>query len=110
MRRWTPIRRRACSSAPPIWRPIGKRRCTALRDEPNVIDIRNLGLVGAIELEPIAGHPVKRAFDIFLKCYEAGALIRTTGDTLALTPPLIIEQAEIDQLVETIREALRSTE
>jgi beta-alanine--pyruvate transaminase len=80
----------------------------SLKGEPNVIDLRNLGLVGAIELEPMPGKPTKRAFDIFLKCYEAGVMIRTTGDTLALTPPLIIERAEIDQVIETIRDALRT--
>ena len=90
--------------------PYWEKALHSLRDEPNVIDIRNLGLVGAVELEPLPGRPVKRAFDVFLRCYEAGAMIRTTGDTLALTPPLIIEQAEIDQLVETIREALRAVE
>ena len=88
--------------------PYWETALHSLHGEPHVIDIRNLGLVGAIELEPIPGQPVKRAFDIFLRCYEAGTMIRTTGDTLALTPPLIIERAEVDQLVETIREALRA--
>ena len=79
----------------------------SLRGEPNVIDIRNIGLVGGIELSPIAGSPAKRAFDIFLDCFERGVLIRTTGDTLALSPPLIIERGQIDQLVDTLRGAIR---
>ena len=79
----------------------------ALRAEPTVIDIRNIGLIGGIELAPIPGHPAKRAFDIFLDCFEQGVLIRTTGDTLALSPPLIIERAQIDQLVDTVRAAIR---
>ena len=79
----------------------------SLKGEPNVIDIRNIGLVGGIELSPIAGSPAKRAFDIFLDCYEKGVLIRTTGDTLALSPPLIIEREQIDQLVDTVRGAIR---
>ena len=79
----------------------------SLRGEPNVIDIRNIGLVGGIELTGIAGSPAKRAFDIFLDCYERGVLIRTTGDTLALSPPLIIERAQIDQLVDTVRGSIR---
>ncbi len=78
-----------------------------LRGEPNVIDIRNIGLVAGIELAPIAGSPAKRAFDIFLDCYERGLLIRTTGDTLALSPPLIIERSHIDQIVDTVRGAIR---
>ena len=79
----------------------------SLREEPNVIDIRNIGLVGGIELSGIAGSPAKRAFDIFLDCYERGVMIRTTGDTLALSPPLIIERGQIDQLIDTVRGAIR---
>ena len=78
----------------------------SLKGEPHVIDIRNIGLIGAIELEPIAGAPTKRAFQAFVKAFERGALIRTTGDIIALSPPLIVEKAQIDQIVETIREAL----
>ena len=79
----------------------------SLRGEPNVIDIRNIGLVGGIELSSIPGSPAKRAFDVFLDCYERGVLIRTTGDTLALSPPLIIERGQIDQLVDTVRGSIR---
>jgi beta-alanine--pyruvate transaminase len=79
----------------------------SLRGEPNVIDIRNIGLVGGVELAPIVGSPAKRAFDIFLDCYERGVLLRTTGDTVALSPPLIIERGQIDQLVDTLRGAIR---
>jgi beta-alanine--pyruvate transaminase len=79
----------------------------SLRGEPNVIDIRNLGLVGGIELAPLPGQPAKRAFDIFLDLFAQGLLIRTTGDTLALSPPLIISAEQITQTVEMIRAALR---
>ncbi|MDT7834680.1 aspartate aminotransferase family protein [Aquabacterium sp. OR-4] len=79
----------------------------SLKGEPHVIDIRNIGLVGGIELAPIAGSPGKRAFDIFLDCYEQGVLIRTTGDTIALSPPLIIEREHIDRIVDTVRAAIR---
>ena len=79
----------------------------SLKGEPNVIDIRNIGLVGGIELSPLPGNPAKRAFDIFLDCFQKGVLIRTTGDTLALCPPLIVERAQIDQLVDTLRAAIR---
>jgi beta-alanine--pyruvate transaminase len=78
----------------------------SLRDCPHVIDIRNIGLIGAIELAPIAGEPTKRAFSAFLRAYESGYLIRTTGDIIALSPPLIITKAEIDELVEGIRKVL----
>jgi beta-alanine--pyruvate transaminase len=77
-----------------------------LRDAPHVIDVRNLGLIGAVELEPVAGEPTKRAFGAFLKAYEEGILIRTTGDIIALSPPLIIEKAQIDELISTLRKVL----
>ena len=79
----------------------------SLREEPNVIDVRNIGLVGGIELQPLPGQPTKRAFDVFLDCYDKGVMIRTTGDIIALSPPLIVEQSHIDHIVETIRQALR---
>ena len=70
----------------------------SLKGLPHVIDIRNMGLIGAIELSPIDGAPTKRAFDAFLQCYEKGLLIRTTGDIIALSPPLMINKAQIDEL------------
>ena len=80
----------------------------SLKGEPNVIDIRNFGLIGAVELESIEGQPTARAMQIFRDCYDNGVIIRTTGDTLAFSPPLIIEESEIDTVVETVRSALRS--
>lgn len=74
----------------------------SLKGKPNVIDIRNQGLVGAIELAPMDGAPGKRAFDAFLRAYDAGILIRVTGDIIALSPPLIISQAQIDELIGTL--------
>jgi beta-alanine--pyruvate transaminase len=79
----------------------------SLKGEPHVIDIRNIGLIGAIELEPIAGAPTKRAFSAFIKAFERGLLIRTTGDIIALSPPLIITKGQIDELFDHIREVLR---
>jgi beta-alanine--pyruvate transaminase len=79
----------------------------ALRGLPHVIDIRNLGLVAAIELEPIEGQPSKRAFSAFVKAFEKGIMIRTTGDIIALSPPLIISEAQIDELVGTLADVLR---
>jgi beta-alanine--pyruvate transaminase len=73
-----------------------------------VIDVRNLGLIGGIELEAIPGKPTKRAFAAFLKAYDKGVLIRTTGDIIALSPPLIIEKHQIDHLVETIGDILET--
>ena len=73
---------------------------------PHVIDIRNFGMVGAVELEPLAGKPGSRAFQAFLRCYEKGVLVRTTGETIALAPALIAERGQIDQLVDTLRSVL----
>ncbi len=82
----------------------------ALKGLPHVIDIRNFGLVGAIELEPMEGQPTKRAFSAFLKAWEKGLLIRTTGDIIALSPPLIISEAEIARLFDILAEVLRELE
>jgi beta-alanine--pyruvate transaminase len=79
----------------------------SLKGLPNVIDIRNTGLVGGIELQGLPGEPAKRAFNIFLDCYDKGVLIRTTGDTIALSPPLIIERQQIDQIIDTVRGAIQ---
>ncbi len=87
--------------------PVFENALHSLRGLPHVIDVRNIGLVGGIELEPIAGSPGKRAFDAFLACWERGVLIRTTGDTIALSPPLIIDSGPIDQIVSTIADVLR---
>jgi beta-alanine--pyruvate transaminase len=79
-----------------------------MRGLPHVIDVRNIGLVGAIELEPIAGQPAKRAFAAFLAAYDRGLMIRTTGDIIALSPPLIIEKSEIDELAEKLTAVLKT--
>jgi beta-alanine--pyruvate transaminase len=74
---------------------------------PNVIDVRNIGLVAGVELAPIAGEPGKRAFQVFLDCWENGLLVRTTGDTVALSPPLIVDHQHIDQMIGTLANAIR---
>jgi beta-alanine--pyruvate transaminase len=73
-----------------------------LRELPHVVDVRNIGLVAGIELQPRPNAPAARAYEIFLRAYEQGLLIRTTGDTIALSPPLIITPAQIDQIVTTL--------
>ncbi len=86
--------------------PYWEEALHSLKGEPHVIDIRNIGLVGAIELESIPGSPAKRAFSAFVKAFERGALIRTTGDIIALSPPLIITKGQIDELIDHVREVL----
>ena len=79
----------------------------SMKGLPNVIDVRNFGLVAGIELAPIAGEPSKRAFNVFLDCWDQGLLIRTTGDIIALSPPLIIEKSHIERIVETLSAAIK---
>jgi beta-alanine--pyruvate transaminase len=87
--------------------PYFQEAVHSLREMPHVIDIRNMGMVAGIELEPAPGKPAERALKTFLKCYEKGVLVRTTGDIIALSPPLIISKAQIDELVGTLGSALR---
>jgi beta-alanine--pyruvate transaminase len=82
----------------------------SLKGLPHVIDIRNLGLIGAIELEPRPGKPTARAFEAYLKAFQSGVLTRTTGDIIALSPPLIIDKSEIEMIVETLRGVLKALE
>jgi beta-alanine--pyruvate transaminase len=69
--------------------------------------VRNYGLIGAVELEPRAGKPGARAFEVFLKCFERGVMVRQTGDTIAMSPPLIIESKQIAHLIETLGAVIR---
>ncbi|MFZ5540611.1 MAG: aspartate aminotransferase family protein [Pseudomonadota bacterium] len=78
----------------------------SLKGARHVIDIRNLGLVGGVELEPRPGAPGARGLEAHVKCFEAGVLVRFTADILALSPPLVIEKAQIERIVETIRDVL----
>ena len=87
--------------------PYFENAVHSLREMPHVIDIRNMGMVAGIELEPKAGKPGARAFNVFLRCFENGLLIRTTSDIIALSPPLIISESQVDELVGTLGNALR---
>ena len=82
----------------------------SLKGAKHVIDIRNHGLVGAVELAPRPGAPGTRAFDLYLRCWEKGVLVRSTGDIIALAPALIIEESQIDQIVQTMRDVLTTLE
>jgi beta-alanine--pyruvate transaminase len=79
----------------------------ALKGLPNVIDIRNFGLIGAIEMAP---RPGAVGYDVFTHCFfDKNLLIRVTGDVIALSPPLILEKKHIDQIFQRIAEAIRET-
>jgi beta-alanine--pyruvate transaminase len=81
----------------------------ALKGTRHVIDIRNCGLIAGIELEPRPGAPGARGYEAFVKAFEDGVLIRVTGDTIALSPPLIIEKPQIDRLFDTVRSVVAGT-
>ena len=80
----------------------------ALRTLPHVIDVRNYGLILGLELESIPGKVGTRGFEVFRRCYERGVMVRQTGEVIALSPPLIIEKTQIDQLFGTLSEVLRA--
>jgi beta-alanine--pyruvate transaminase len=88
--------------------PYWEEAVHALRGLPHVIDIRNIGLVAGVELEPVPGQPTARAVEVFKRCWERGVLVRTTGDTVAMSPPLIISRAQVDELVGTLAEVLQA--
>lgn len=89
--------------------PYWQEAIHSLRDAKHVIDIRNLGLIGGIELAPRDGAPTARALEVFDRAFDAGLLIRVTGDIIAMSPPLIVEKAQIDRIVDTLRKALSET-
>ncbi len=88
--------------------PVLEDAVHSLKGAPHVIDIRNIGMMAAIELEPRPGEPGLRAMELFRRCFEAGVLVRTTADVLALSPPLIIDADQIGQIVDTIGKELQS--
>ena len=80
----------------------------SLKGTSSLIDIRNYGLIGALEFEPIPGKPGARAFEEYLKAFEKGLLIRQTGDIIALSPPLIAERTHIDQIFGMLADVLKT--
>jgi len=78
----------------------------ALADKPHVVDIRNVGLVGGVELAPREGQPGARGMEVFRRAYEAGIMVRFTGDTIAMSPPLIIDRDQIATLCGTLGKVL----
>jgi len=82
----------------------------SMKGLPRVIDVRNYGLIGAVEFEPRAGKPGARAFEIFLQCFEHGLMVRQTSDVIAISPPLIVEPAQITRIVEILGEVIRKVD
>ena len=82
----------------------------SLKGLPNVIDIRNIGLMGAVELVPRENAPTARAFDIYLACYEKGLLVRQTGDVIAMSPPLIVSEEQINEIINILGDCISATD
>ena len=78
----------------------------ALKDKPHVIDIRNFGLMAAVELSPREDGVGKRGYDLLVDCFNSGLLVRVSGDIVALSPPLIVTKDQIDEIVEKLGAAL----
>ena len=80
----------------------------SLKGKRHIIDVRNMGIVAGIELEPRPGAPTKRAMELFHKCFDNGLLVRATGDIIALSPPLILQKSHIDEMVGRIAELVET--
>ncbi|MBS7810775.1 aspartate aminotransferase family protein [Roseococcus pinisoli] len=86
--------------------PYWEEATHSLKSSPNVIDIRNFGLIAGIELQPREGKPGDRAMQVFRRCFDDGLLVRVTGDIIALSPPLIIEKSHVDRIFSTLADAI----
>jgi beta-alanine--pyruvate transaminase len=86
--------------------PFWENAVHSLKGTRNVIDIRNLGMMAAVEIAPAAGKPGARGFETFLKCQDKGLLVRVTGDIVALSPPLIVEKTQIETMVSILRDVI----
>jgi beta-alanine--pyruvate transaminase len=90
--------------------PVLEEAVHSLRDEPGVLDIRNIGLTAALDLQPTPGQPGLRALRIFERGLEDGVLLRFAGDTIALGPPFISTKPQLENMVEVLRNLIRSVE
>ena len=86
--------------------PYWEERLHGLKGRRHVIDIRNLGLMGAVEMSPRPGKVGERAYDAMLLAFEKGMMTRVTGDTIAMSPPLIVTREQIDEIVDTLGSVL----
>lgn len=81
----------------------------SLKGLPNVVDIRNIGLMGAVEFEPIPNYPSKRSIDIFNRCFEHGVMLRSSGTSVVCAPPLIAKKSDIDRIFETLARSIKES-
>jgi beta-alanine--pyruvate transaminase len=86
--------------------PYWEEAVHMLRQAPNVADVRNIGLVAGIELKPLEGRPGARGNDVYRRAFDGGLLVRVTGETIAVSPPLIVSEQQIDEIVEKLGNAI----
>jgi beta-alanine--pyruvate transaminase len=87
---------------------LGDAAHAAFKGLPNVVSVRSLGLAAAVEFAPNPAAPGKRAYDIFMDCYQKGSLVRPAGENIVICPPYIVETSHIDQLVSTVAQSIRA--
>ena len=87
--------------------PLIEQAAHSLKGTKHIIDIRNLGVIAALELEPRDKAVGARGFEVMKKAWELGLMVRANGDTLAFSPPLIINESQVDQMFTTVKQALK---
>ncbi|HWA60556.1 MAG TPA: aspartate aminotransferase family protein [Caulobacteraceae bacterium] len=88
--------------------PLWQDALHSLRDAPHVVDIRGIGLIGGVELAPRPGEPGARGGEVFRAAFDRGLLLRVTGDTLAFSPSLIVEESQLAEIVDVTRQVLEA--
>lgn len=90
--------------------PVLESKIHSLKGTKHVVDIRNFGLAAGITIEAVPGEPLKRPWQIGMKCWEKGFYVRFGGDTVQLGPQFMATEAELDSLVNALGEAINETE
>ena len=86
--------------------PVIEEAAHSLKGTKHIIDIRNLGVIAALELEPKKGAVGVRGFETMKKAWDLGLMVRANGDTLAFSPPLIINNSQVDEMFTKVKKAL----
>ena len=90
--------------------PLIEQAAHSLKGTKHIIDIRNLGVIAALELEPRGNAVGARGFEVMKKAWDLGLMVRANGDTLAFSPPLIINETQVDQMFTTVKQALEQVD
>jgi len=89
--------------------PVFADAVMTLRNEPNVLDIRTVGITAGIDLAPLKDEPGKRGYNSLTSAFhDHDMMLRVAGDTLALTPPLIISEDQVGEIIEKVQKVIRA--